>query len=243
MKKNKKKITIFNYESIPVGYYDSIYKRKKGIQSKWHHIHYNLVKRILGNYKKHLDVGCAGGTFINFLDKKKISHGVDISDNQINYAKKNYQTNKHKFFLIKNNILPFKNNNFDIITNLQLIEHLSIKDNKELIREIHRVLKPNGKLIITTPNYHSPWILVEKIVNLLGKVKYQEQHITFFNKKKIEIFLNKFKFKNITITTNIFVAPFFACFGWKIPNFIQKIEDKYFNHRFKLLLFVVCKKK
>ena len=48
MKKNKKKITIFNYESIPVGYYDSIYKRKKGIQSKWHHIHYNLVKRILG---------------------------------------------------------------------------------------------------------------------------------------------------------------------------------------------------
>ena len=193
MKKNKKKITIFNYESIPVGYYDSIYKRKKGIQSKWHHIHYNLVKRILGNYKKHLDVGCAGGTFINFLDKKKISHGVDISDNQINYAKKNYQTNKHKLFLIKNNILPFKNNNFDIITNLQLIEHLSIKDNKELIKEIHRVLKPNGKLIITTPNYHSPWILVEKIVNLLGKVKYQEQHITFFNKKKIEIFLNKFK--------------------------------------------------
>ena len=193
MKKNKKKITIFNYESIPVGYYDSIYKRKKGIQSKWHHIHYNLVKRILGNYKKHLDVGCAGGTFINFLDKKKISHGVDISDNQINYAKKNYQTNKHKFFLIKNNILPFKNNNFDIITNLQLIEHLSIKDNKELIREIHRVLKPNGKLIITTPNYHSPWILVEKIVNLLGKVNYQEQHIIFFNKKKIEIFLNKFK--------------------------------------------------
>ena len=84
-----------------MGYYDSIYKRKKGIQSKWHHIHYNLVKRILGNYKKHLDVGCAGGTFINFLDKKKISHGVDISDNQINYAKKNYQTNKHKFFLLK----------------------------------------------------------------------------------------------------------------------------------------------
>ena len=162
-----------------MGYYDSIYKRKKGIQSKWHHIHYNLVKRILGNYKKHLDVGCAAGTFINFLDKKKISHGVDISDNQINYAKKNYQTNKHKFFLIKNNILPFKNNNFDIITNLQLIEHLSIKDNKELIREIHRVLKPNGKLIITTPNYHSPWILVEKIVNLLGKVKYQKQHIIF----------------------------------------------------------------
>ena len=137
MKKNKKK-NYFDYENIPMGYYDKIFRKKNGVQSKWHHIHYNLVKRILGNYKKHLDVGCAAGTFINFLDKKKISHGVDISDNQINYAKKNYQTNKHKFFLIKNNILPFKSNTFDIVTNLQLIEHLSIKDNKELIREIHR---------------------------------------------------------------------------------------------------------
>ena len=73
MKKRNPKKTIFNYEDIPIGFYDKIYKRKKGIQSKWHHIHYNLVKKILGNYKKHLDVGCAGGTFINFLDKDKIS--------------------------------------------------------------------------------------------------------------------------------------------------------------------------
>ena len=42
-KKNKKKI-IFNYEDIPTGFYDKVFKKKKGIQSKWHHIHYDLVK-------------------------------------------------------------------------------------------------------------------------------------------------------------------------------------------------------
>ena len=78
---------IFNYEDIPVGFYDKIYNKKSGIQSKWHHIHYSLVKKIIGKYTKHLDVGCAGGTFVNFLDKNKFSYGADISINQIKYAK------------------------------------------------------------------------------------------------------------------------------------------------------------
>ena len=242
MKKNKRK-NIFNYENIPIGYYDEVFNRRKGIQSKWHHIHYYLVKKKLGNYRKHLDVGSASGTFINYLDKKRISYGVDISINQIKYAQKKYQTNKHKFFSIKNNVLPFKSNTFDVVTNLQLMEHLTIEDNKKLLKEIHRVLKQNGKLIITTPNYSSPWVLIEKIVNLLGRVKYDKQHITYFNRRNIEVLLRQFKFKNIFVSTNMFLAPFFSLFGWKTADFIQKIEDKYFNHRFKLLLFVVCKKK
>ena len=241
MKKKKPKKTIFNYEDIPVGFYDKIFKSKKGIQSKWHHIHYNLVKKILGNYKKHLDLGCAGGTFVNFLDKNKISYGADISINQIKYAKKNYETKKHKFYLIKNNKLPFKDKSFDVVTNLQLMEHLSLEDNQKLLKEIKRVIKSKGKLIITTPNYFSPWIFLEKIVNLLGEVKYNEQHITSFNKKNIVIFLKKVGFKKIFISTNMFLSPFFALFGWKIPDLIQKFEDKYLNHPFRFFLFIVCK--
>tara|TARA_Y100000590_G_scaffold47226_1_gene50052 strand:- start:3269 stop:3997 length:729 start_codon:yes stop_codon:yes gene_type:complete len=242
MKKKNQKKNVFNYEDIPIGFYDKIYKKKRGIQSKWHHIHYKLVKKILGNYKSHLDVGCAGGTFVNFLEKNKKSYGADISHNQIKYAKQNYQTKKHKFFLIKNNIIPFKDNTFDVITNLQLIEHLSIKDNKKMLIEIKRILKKNGRLIITTPNYSSPWVFIEKIVNLLGEVKYNNQHITFFNKKNIKVFLNELGFKNIVVSANMFLSPFFALFGWKIPDAIQKFEDKFFNHRFRLFLFVICKK-
>ena len=242
MKKRNPKKTIFNYEDIPIGFYDKIYKRKKGIQSKWHHIHYNLVKKILGNYKKHLDVGCAGGTFINFLDKDKFSYGADVSNNQIKYAKKNYQTKKHKFYLIKNNTLPFKDKSFDVVTNLQLMEHLTLENNEKLLKEIKRVLKPKGKLIITTPNYFSPWFFLEKIVNLLNEIKYNEQHITFFNKKNITLFLNKLEFKNIFVSTNMFLSPFFAIFDWEISDIIQKFEDKFLNHPFRLFLFVVCSK-
>ena len=58
------------------------------MQSKWHHIHYNLIKKIMGSYNKHLDIACAGGTFIGMLDQNKKSVGIDISSKQINYAKK-----------------------------------------------------------------------------------------------------------------------------------------------------------
>ena len=242
MKKKRSKKDIFNYENIPVGFYDKIYKKKRGIQSKWHHIHYNLVRKILGKYQKHLDVGCAAGTFVNFLNKDKISYGADISSNQIQYAKKNYENKKHKFYLIKNNKLPFKNKSFDVVTNLQLMEHLSMKDNEVLFKEIKRVLKPGGRLIITTPNYLSPWVLLEKIVNIVGEVKYDQQHITFFNKNRIKNFLYKLNFRNIYVSTNMFFAPFFAVFGWKVPDIVQKFEDNFFNHPFRLFLFVICKR-
>ena len=61
---NIKKSSNFNYDKIPLGYYDKIFKKEKGIQSKWHHTHYNYVKKIMGSYTKHLDLACAGGTFL-----------------------------------------------------------------------------------------------------------------------------------------------------------------------------------
>jgi 2-polyprenyl-3-methyl-5-hydroxy-6-metoxy-1,4-benzoquinol methylase len=43
-----------------------------------------------------------------------------------------------------------QDNFFDVVICFQLIEH--IKDDKTLLKEIHRVLKPGGKLLLTTPN-------------------------------------------------------------------------------------------
>ena len=33
----------FDYDTIPVGYYDNVYRRRRGIQSKWHHMKFNLA--------------------------------------------------------------------------------------------------------------------------------------------------------------------------------------------------------
>lgn len=56
--------------------------------------------------------------------------------------------------------LPYKNGFFDYILNSNGIEHL--EDQYNFVRECCRILKPNGKLLITTPN----------ILNLKARVAY-----------------------------------------------------------------------
>lgn len=56
--------------------------------------------------------------------------------------------------------LPFKDESFDYVVSFQVIEH--IHDDKEFVKEIHRVLRKGGKFIVTTPNRpmsitRNPW--------------------------------------------------------------------------------------
>ena len=63
-------------------------------------------------------------------------------------------------------LVGLADNSFDFVFNFQLIEH--IKDDHKLLQEIHRVLKPGGKLILSTPNRtmsitRNPWHIREYI--------------------------------------------------------------------------------
>ena len=51
----------------------------------------------------HLDIGCGPGTFLGILNKKSI--GIDISQNQIKYAKKTTLIKRLSLFLTKTNYL------------------------------------------------------------------------------------------------------------------------------------------
>lgn len=71
--------------------------------------------------------------------------------------------------------LPYPNESFDCVITFQVIEH--IRDDVRFVREIHRVLRPGGRLILTTPNApmsltRNPWHVreyrVEELQNLLS---------------------------------------------------------------------------
>jgi len=84
-----------------------------------------------------------------------------------------------------------KDNSFDFVVSFQVIEH--IKKDKDLIKEVYRVLKPGGKYIVSTPNIktsltRNPWHIREYTVNefeslLLNPFEKVEKKGVFGNEK------------------------------------------------------------
>lgn len=114
--------------------------------------------------KKILDIGCGNGdhTVIFCRNKNKVV-GLDITDLRFEEYKKNF-----KFIKSTGHKLPFKNNYFDVVISLDVIEH--VKNDNYFVREIYRVLKSDGKILIATPNRDR---LSNILLKLMGKpIKY-----------------------------------------------------------------------
>jgi len=105
---------------------------------------------------KVLDFGCGRGEILLKAAKSGAQvFGVDYSLAAILLAKETLAKNKTKgeVLLLKEIKLPFKNDFFDVIFLLDVVEHLNFFQVKEVLTEIKRVLKKKGRLIIhTSPN-------------------------------------------------------------------------------------------
>lgn len=228
----------FEYESIPVGYYDNIFRigleKRRGLQYSWHYLKFFSVKNQFPKYINHLDVACGPGTFIgNFLDNRSI--GLDISKNQIIYAKNTYTSLKNNF--IQHDIINGSTNlkNFDVITLIEFIEHIKPEEVNYLISNLLKQLNKNGKIIITTPNYSSLWILLEKIISFLGPVDYKSQHINRYSKKRI---LKELKFQKVSVTKYINFGIFLSIFNTKMGIYANNIISNLFNNFFGYSLLI-----
>ena len=89
-----------------------------------------------------LDVGCGTGEFLKVV---KGSLGVDINE----YCVLHCQNAGLNVTQMEADVLPFENCLFETIVLENVLEH--IEDPKYLLDEIHRVLKPMGRLIIGVP--------------------------------------------------------------------------------------------
>lgn len=164
------------------------------------------IIKLIGRDKKVLDVGCYDG-FVGEIIKKKNNdvYGLDASMNCVEAAQKK-GIKAHIGDLEKE--FPFESNFFDTVVAGEIIEH--ILDTNFFIDEIKRVLKPDGELIITTPNVAS---LARRIMLLLGMNPYFEAslgfpkeatagHIRFFTKKLLKDFLEHKGMKTISFESD-----------------------------------------
>lgn len=111
---------------------------------------YLRAQRIVAG-KSVLDLGCNNGYGTDILSKRCTRIvGVDVSPTAVATAKSKYQSKTVSFQQIDGQTLPFNEDSFDVITSFQVIEHLPDYDG--YFSEIRRVLRPEGVLLLTTPN-------------------------------------------------------------------------------------------
>jgi SAM-dependent methyltransferase len=110
-----------------------------------------------------LDLGCAQGTLSYFLRQKG---GLWLSvDQDFLNLKSSQSLLKENFVQIKEGILPFKSQSFDLVVCLDYLEHL--EDDDLCLEEVHRVLKDQGEMILATPQT-GRFFPLHRIRSLLG---------------------------------------------------------------------------
>lgn len=117
---------------------------------KLHFATYKFAEKFVAD-KKVLDIGCGTGYGSNHLAQWALEVvGGDISFEAIEYAKKHYEKENLKFQIMDCTASKLPNNSFDVVCALELLEH--VRDYERFLKEVHRILKPDGLAIISTPN-------------------------------------------------------------------------------------------
>lgn len=151
-----------------------------------------------------LDVGCGDGHFaLHVKDKFDKIYGAEIAKEAALVA----QTQSVFASVMDLNLsLSFKDNTFDTVTCLDVIEHLL--DPASLTAEMYRVLRPDGQLVLTTPNirnFRNLYTLIFKGIfphTSSDTFVWGGGHLHFFTREDIKNILKKAGFKRIELFIN-----------------------------------------
>ncbi|MEM2373495.1 MAG: class I SAM-dependent methyltransferase [Thermoproteota archaeon] len=176
---------------------------------KWAKSPHEIAFNLLEPGQKILDIGCGDGQFLALVkDKFNELYGIDISPLAIekarNYCLQMGVGERLKLILWDvENGLPFEDSIFDAVTCLAVLEHVFYPPS--LLKEISRVLKVGGVLVLQVPN--DVWLLY-RIQFLLGKIPhsggiddlgYDWGHLHKFSKEIIEKLLTSCNFSISTL--------------------------------------------
>ncbi len=99
-----------------------------------------------------LDVGCGAGNMIHHLSHYGRVRGIEVDARPVKIAQaRGYDVRQGD----ATRRIPFDDATFDLVTALDVIEH--VEDDRAILREACRVLKPAGHLLITTPAFQWLW--------------------------------------------------------------------------------------
>jgi SAM-dependent methyltransferase len=143
-----------------------------------------------------LDYGFGDGRyfeyFTQYFDRQNI-HGVEISKIRVERAQaRGWQKAIYLDMLAK---FPYEDSFFDLINMVEVIEHIPPQDVSFYLSELQRVIKQEGVLILTTPNYP-----IKRVYDILdafrlskwSRLRDDSTHAAFYNHKSLRSLLTQY---------------------------------------------------
>lgn len=181
---------------------------------------FNKIKKYLPEKGRILDIGAATGAYLSaFKNQRWDVSGIEISDYARESAKIIFDITLYRDL----ESAAFSSDYFNLILMNHVIEHLP--EHVTLLKEVNRILKPEGILFIGTPNFGSP--SAAKLKSDWPSLK-PDEHLTFFTPKTLKMVLHKAGFmilKCNTMQPLITTPQFEKIFGTKNAGLIVKLSN------------------
>ena len=189
----------FDYHSVAGDYQYRALHSGHPMQRFWHAGKLTMIDQLIRPHlragSRLLEIGCGAG---NFLLQATVPGSypvaLDLSMQALTFVRSRLQEaafgdKSPSGFACTQAIgesLPLVDGSFDCVLLSEVIEHLDAPEIS--IREAVRVLRPGGRLLVTTPNYRSFWPLMEWAVDRLNMAPKMagEQHVSRFHPSSLK---------------------------------------------------------
>ncbi|MEO8501780.1 MAG: class I SAM-dependent methyltransferase [Vicinamibacteria bacterium] len=112
-----------------------------------------LLPPVKGVPRRILDAGCGTGWNLQDLASFGDTYGVDLSPLAV------ITTKRRGLRVAQGNVLalPYASSSFDVVTSFDVLYHAWIEDDAQAVRELSRVLKPGGLILVKVPALKMLW--------------------------------------------------------------------------------------
>ncbi len=198
-------------DQIPGDYQFTALHHGPSIQRFWHRNKFQALRTAIDEpVDLVVDVGCGSGNLLYWSGLTgRHAFGIDVSLAALRFCMANRAGRSASFAQALGAALPLRNAVADLVLLVEVLEHLT--DPAAVLREIRRVLKPGGRLFLTTPNYAfpSPWPVIEYLADRSGAVAQMggAQHVQRFSVHSLRQLLEVHDFRIERLGTMYLWSP------------------------------------
>jgi len=240
----------FNYDSVAGDYQYRALHSGHPMQRFWHGGKLTMIDQLIRPHLKPgsrlLEIGCgAGNLLLQASVRGSYPVALDLAMQALTFVRSRLREARSgseapsDFSCLQSigEYLPLASNSFDCILLSEVIEHLEVPQIS--IREATRVLRPGGRLLVTTPNYRSLWPIMERAVDMMNMAPKMagEQHISRFHPNSLKHLLSDSGLGIEYFGTIYNISPFLSIL---FPNLAKRQLNRELKSRTSLGMILVA---